>query len=258
MRGVGQLLDATVSEFVRHFVPMTTIGVLVAVPIQLLFFAIERSSLGLAQQGIALFLTLPVMIPAQLVVHAFAFAIVGGELTGRPCTPLEAAALAIRKLPALMLLMVVSMVLTVMTCGVGAILTQWLLAPAVGLVVLEEVRIQDLARRTVQLASGWGSFGRWVGMVVVISVVLGLLGPLEVALEEPAVRGDVLARLPIGPEALGWILLVLGAGLTALNFVVTGISMVVFYLDLCVRRAGLDLSRQLDQFESERRVEGVV
>lgn len=252
-RGVGQLLDATAETFVAHFLPLMGLTLALAVPIELVYFSLSRSALGGPELPFPELAWGLLSVPAQVLANAFTFAFVGGALMGEPSAPLQAAGQAVRKLPALLFLVVVSTVLALMTCGVGGVVTTWLLGPAIGLVVLADVRLGDVLPRTFNLALGWGSFGRWMGLYIVTSVVLGGLGTAEAALDVPDVRSTVLVHTPLSALGLDLLLIAVSSVLLSLQMAVNAVSLVVFYLDLCVRRNGLDLRQGLARLRAARR-----
>jgi len=248
-RGVGRLLDATIDEFLRHFAPLMGVGLALGFALNLMQSAVLASRGDSLELSLLDVLVIAVTVPVQTFVNAYAFYVVGGALTGRPVAPLAACFKVLVRAPALAVVVLAVTAATVLTCGIGAFFAQWLLAPALGLLLLEDVPLGRLLPRTVDFAQGWGSFGRWLGLTLVLTVLLGSTASVELALEDPGVRGEVLARLPLDAGGLALVQMLLLSCLYGFQFALSAVALVVFYLDLCVRRGGLDLRLRLARLQ---------
>ena len=108
-------------------------------------------------------------------------------------------------------------------------------------------------KRSVALTRGARSLGRWVLLAIVGQLLFG--GVLELgamALTHPEAREFLRTELGFGGAAAE---LALGAGaalFTVLSACVRASLMVAFYLDLRVRREGLDLELALRDVAVER------
>jgi hypothetical protein len=251
--GLGQMLDETVIQYRTHFMPLTIVALLFAFPLQLVSVGISQVGLEEAEILSTQMLWVLMAVPAQVAVNAFAFAYVGAALSGRPRTPREAAGLALSKAPALTGVFLVAGLVTLMTCGIGGFVVNWLTGPAIGLIVVEGCPFRSVISRSFALANGWASFGRWMGIYMITTLVLGSLGGIEGALQSENVRSSLLAQSFIGATFLDVILPLLSAVLMSVQLAVLSVSLVIFYLDLCVRRRGLDLNRRLDRLKEARR-----
>ncbi len=251
--GLGQMLDETVIQYRSHFMPLTVVALLFAFPLQLVAVGISQVGLEESELFSTQMLWVLLAVPAQTAVSAFAFAYVGAALSGRPRTPGEAAGVALSKTPALAGVFLVAGLVTLMTCGIGGFVVNWLTGPAIGLIVVEGCPFRSGISRSFTLANGWASFGRWMGIYLITTMALGSLGGIEAALQSEEVRASLLAQSFLGAAFLDIILPLLSAVLMSVQLAVLGVSLVVFYLDLCVRRRGLDLNRRLDRFGEARR-----
>jgi hypothetical protein len=107
-------------------------------------------------------------------------------------------------------------------------------------------RLSRAVRRSVRLSLGAPALGRWLLLAVLGQVLLG--GVLELAatgLTHPEAREYLGRELGFGGSAAALVLGGVAAIFTALSSCLRAALMAGFYLDLRVRREGLDLERTL-------------
>src|SRR5262249_26454139 len=113
-------------------------------------------------------------------------------------------------------------------------------------------RVLAAFRRGLQLARG-GSFGRWLLVWLVGELFFaGLLRQTGGGLDLPAARQFLSHSLNLGGTGAEVVLGSVSGLLYALASCVHGALMTAFYLDLCVRREGLDLELELRALEATR------
>jgi len=261
-RGVGGILDTAVDVFVAR------LGFCLAVSacLWLLAGAAERLVVAPLQETPLGFLwDLFGALTVEHVATALVVLVVYGEMRGYRIPAGQALRVFLKRLPALTLYILASVVLMVGALFLGglsaaaclvfvlpvflfvAVRLAFGLAVAPAALVLERLSPIDAVRRSFYLVRG--SFWRWVGLKVVYSLLVLPFAALPATLEDDATRSSLEAWLGIdGPAAAGlWLVataLFAGVG-TALSSVV----MTVFYLDCRVRVEGLDLALRFERIE---------
>jgi hypothetical protein len=264
-RDAGGILDLALEGLIARFGPCFVLSFCVWLPflqLQELFglSGLDGFSLQFAALGYQLFQLVPTGITTSVVASVLADAL------ARPGTPLEPGLVrGLRSAPGAVILLglsglfaLVTTVLLFFLCGLGMFVGQWLTFAAVPAYTLEREgrplrRLFRALARSFELARGTASLGRWALLAFVGSFLLALaLESGGTALNVPEARAFVRESLGLGGNAAGFLLAAVAAGFAALGSCVRAAIMTAFYLDLRVRREGLDLAVALGRVAPAR------
>lgn len=281
-RDAGGILDLALEGLIARFAPCFAVAFLVWLPflqLQELFglSGLDGFSLQLTSLTYQMFQLVPTGITTSVVASLL------GAALSEPDAPLLPALLrGLWRAPGAVLLLGLSALFSLVTavllfflCGLGVLVGQWLTFAAVPVYTLERKALALRPRsararsasfvpapirrlfvalaRSIELARGAASLGRWTLVMFVGSMLLALaLESGGTALNVPEARAYVCATLGLGGSAAGFLLATIAAGFAALGCCVRAAIMTAFYLDLCVRREGLDLAVALARLDSTR------
>jgi len=208
-----------------------------------------------------------------MIPHGFSISVVtslvGDALAGSEASVGQGILRGLRSAPAVLVLLFITQVLAMplaLLCFFPYLLVQWLTWAAVPMYVLEGEalltpserararrnplvallsiprRIRRAIGRSLRLSSGWPAFGRWILLAIVgLLLFAGSFELTATALSEPAAREFLRTDLGLGGGPAEFALAAGSALFLAVAAAVRGALMTAFYLDLRVRREGLDL-----------------
>lgn len=119
------------------------------------------------------------------------------------------------------------------------LVSSWLFGVAPSVAALESHGALRSLSRSAQLTLG--AFLRWLGLVVLQSILLSPLGSLPTVLAEFDVTEALGRRLGLGPQGLEAMLSVLTALVMGFGTAFGAVAMGLYYMDIRVRREGFDL-----------------
>jgi len=276
-RGVGQILDAAVEIFIARFAVYVGIAALLWLPFQVGFELVARAGdemAGLLWGGISAI--------AQILTTAFVCGIAGGVALRREPTLSEALKVALQRclgVGVIALVTGVTAIVLLCPCLFTTVLAYWLLGVAPAAYMLErETTFSPLARppetgpdawfgarwigrlvdvfralgRSIHLPKGWPSFGRWFGWTVVANLIALPFRGVPDAMRVPEARLELERLLPMQAGGIELVVVVGGALFLGIATGFLAVVMTVYYLDLRVRKEGLDLERALEALEAQR------
>lgn len=274
-RGVGDLIDAAVELLRGRFWIYLGLTALILAPVRVAgYYAQDRLMLsGEPDFGdLAVFMGAAMVLPmlVQSLVTALVIVIVHGQLLGRSTGAGEALARTLRRLPALVLLLllmstivvglvVVPMVLLVLSVICIPLLPLtlallvylgWKLYLATPALVLEGLGPLAAIRRSFGLSAG--SFWRWLGVYAVAWLLALFFGALAQAADDPSVRRPVLEFLGAPRALFDAVYLPVSTLLSALAISFTAVVATAFYVDARMRREGFDLELRLERLRGAR------
>jgi len=256
-RGPGAILDDAIEQLVRNFGACVGVATLVWLPFEL----IRELIVGTQDLGPLLAYGL-----GQTVPEAFSMvlvsAIVGARLLGRELTPTSFALLSLHTLPAVLLLVAPALILTnvsICACFAPFFLLMSgviLLPPILALESLPGRRgpfgILHSLRRAYELATDWSALGRFLAWFFVVRLIFGsLLGSVVGAWSYPQVRERVADIVGTRGDGLQVLSVLVGAVLSGLTAALVASAATVHYVDLRVRKEGLDLELALRDRDPE-------
>lgn len=276
-RDAGGILDLAIDGLVARLGPCFAVAFCVWLPfmqLQELFglSGLDGFSLQLTSLSYQMFQLVPTGVTASVVASLMVSAL------AEPDAPLLPGLLrGLRRAPGAIVLLglsglfaLVTAVLLFFLCGLGMFVGQWLTFAAVPIYTLEEAargkrapaagfvpgpvrRLFAALARSVELARGTASLGRWSLVAFVGSMLLALaIEAGGTGLNVPEARAFVRETLGLGGPAAGFLLGTVSAAFAALGSCVRAAIMTAFYLDLCVRREGFDLAVTLARLQPAR------
>ena len=157
------------------------------------------------------------------------------------------------RLPGLVVVGILSAIIYMVgfyTLFIGVFGAMWIVTPMAYVYVLERPPLGVAIQRSFQLSFdqlfSWPAFfgfWRWAGVMVVASLLSTPFAGLAAFSVTYEVRTAVLPYLPIGYDTYNLIAVVVGALFLGVATTVTAGILTAYYLDLRVRRDGLDLER---------------
>jgi len=276
-RDAGGILDLGLDGLVRCFAPCLGLVLVFWLPFEQLRELFTRAGLDqMAEFLVALLWNGLTLLPKALSASV-ACSLVGNVLAAEGLGTWSAALRGIRRSPAVTVIVVLTQVVTLplaALCFVPYVLVLWLTWSAVPLYVLEghalltageqvlaqrrpllrlayvPRRIARAIRRSQQLSSGWPAFGRWLLLALVgLFLLVGVIEGTASYLPTPEVREFLRTRLGLGGGPAEFALATVSGLFLALAASVRGALMTAYYLDLRVRREGLDLELTLRGLE---------
>jgi len=268
-RDAGGILDLAVEGLLARFGPCFGVALAVWLPflqVQELFglSGLDELSLQLTSLSYQMLQFVPTGITTSVVASLMA------DVLANPAAPVMPGLWrGLRRAPGVIVVLCVAALFTLLTavvlfflCGLGVFVGQWLTFVAAPAYTLEarapagargaRARSGPLRRvlgalgRSLDLARGGASLGRWA-LVAFVGFFLFALA-LEsggTALNVPEARAFVSQTLGLGGPLAGFLLGTVAAAFAALGACARAAIMTAFYLDLCVRREGLDLAVEL-------------
>ena len=253
-RGVGQILDTACDVLGARFGPCFGIALLLWFPVlfgQGMLLRAGEAEVFVAWQLVAGFLV-------RMFAVVFICSIVGGHLQGNTVPALDAFAVGLRRFPGMAVLGAMIGFLTFMgvcLCILPSLVVKWLFAVVPAVYVLEGVGLGEAISRGVRLVSTGAALLRWMGWSVVTWFMVLPLQVLSEGLVAMPVRTELEHRLPVSGMAFEVVLALLGAPFLALATAFAAVVTTVFYVDLRVRREGLDLRLRLEAMKSRATLE---
>jgi hypothetical protein len=276
-RDAGGILDLAIEGLLARLGPALAISLSVWLPFRQIAELLGLSGLdGFSADLYSLAWNALSLVPLGFTASVVA-SLVGDALVDRRAPVAPAIVRGLARAPGAILILFLTQIAALplaLLCVAPYFLVQWLTFAAVPIHVLEGEallapaerartsvlaylagfprRIGRAIARSVALARGWPSLGRWVLLGVIGQLVLG--GVLELgamALTYPEARDYLRTELSFGGAAAELALGALAALFTALSACLRAALMVAFHLDLCVRREGRDLELALERAERE-------
>jgi len=276
-RDAGGILDLAIDGLLARFGPSLALALCLWLPFNqvgelfglsgLDAFTADLAAIGWNALGLV-----PLGLTAAVVVSLV------GDALADPRAPVAAGILrGLARAPGAIVILFVTQIATLplaLLCLAPYFLAQWLTWAALPIYVLEGDALLDpeerararrgplaylagtLRRmvravvRSVALSRGAPALGRWVLLAIVGQLVLG--GVLEIgsaALHQPEAREYLRTELGLGGGASELALAAVSAFFTAFSACLRGALAVAYYLDLRVRREGLDLELALARAE---------
>jgi len=275
-RDAGGILDLAFEGLFARLGPCLAVALCVWLPfagVQEVFglSGLDQLTLQFTTLGYQLLVLVPTGITTSVVASLVADAL------AEPDAPVMPGLLrGLRRAPGVVVVLAASTLVTMLTgivlfflCGLGVFVGQWLTFVAAPLYALEEDaparaprgrrrsdqpgpfgRVLQALSRSIQLARGGPSFGRWILVAFVGYYLFAFaLESSGSALNFPQAREFVQAKLGLGGRLSGLLFGSIAAASTAFGTCVRAAIMTAFYLDLRVRREGLDLFVRLEQGE---------
>jgi hypothetical protein len=276
-RDAGGIIDLALEGLLARLGPCLALALGVWLP-----FGQIREVLGLAGLDEATGQALSIgWSLASLVPHGFTLSVVaslvGDALAGSDATVAQGVLRGLRRAPGAIVILCLTQLVTmplVVLCLAPYFLVQWLTWCAVPIFVLEEERLLTAAERararanplvllasaprrvgraiarSLRLSTGWPALGRWILLVVVGQVLFASVLELGAqALNYPEARDYLQSALGLGGVAAELALAAAAGLFTALAACVRAALVLAYYLDLRVRREGLDLALELRRRE---------
>lgn len=198
---------------------------------------------------------------AQSIVTAFVARLLVEAAFGREAGVAATLAFVVKRLPGLLVLGVVRLVMlgaALLACFFPVIGMSWALAPLMNVYVIEDVGIGGALKRSFKLSFGnlfsWPSFyafWRWAGIVVVTTFLITPLSGLVGGLDHPSAREWIDETLHWSEATMHLISIVVGSLLLGAATAVHAGIQTAYYLDLRVRRDGLDLNTWLARLRGD-------
>lgn len=272
-RDAGGILDLALEGLLARLGPALALALLFFLPVHQIgellgLSGLEGLSAILASVALMALTMLPYGATAAVVTS-----LVGDALLDRRAPVAAGIRRGLAYAPGAIVLLLVTQVLTlplVLLCIAPYFLAQWLTWCALAIYVLEgdalltsaerararRSRLAYLASfprllarsiaRSLRLASGGASFGRWILLAVIGQLVLGKMIELcGMAVAHPEAREYLRAQLGLGGVEAQLALGAIQALFAALAACVNAALAVAYYLDLRVRREGWDLELAL-------------
>ena len=265
-RSIGELIDQSFAVYVSHFGYFVGFAVLCFVPMHLGFDALIKPLFLQSEFELLQITMLRDMVPAVLTTGLVTFAL-GDELLGKQRSFGLQCWRAFLKLPSLITFYLVRLLTTVLFCCLlvlPGLLSTWFLAPAFAVYLLEGPELvgeQKRAggswfplrgmilslRRSFRLSWSWESLGRFLGVVLIGTLIISLpltgIGALQ---DSTSLRSALLSSGFFDPRSAQLVMVLLGAVAMAAGAVFFDIFFTLFYFDLRVRHEAFDLERELD------------
>lgn len=119
------------------------------------------------------------------------------------------------------------------------LVSSWLLGVAPSVVALEGTGALRALSRSAHLTVG--SFLRWLGLMVLQSILVSPLGGIPALLAEFDLTEYLGRRLGLGPAGIDGLIGFLTAGVMGFGTAFGAVAMGLYYMDIRVRREGFDL-----------------
>ncbi len=247
-RGVGQILDTACDVFAARFPPCFGIALLLWFPA---LFG-QGVLLRAGAEELMFFWTVVVDFLVQMFAVAFICSIVGGHLQGNTVPALEAFGVGLRRFPGMVVLGAMIGFLTLMgacLCYLPSLVVKWLFVVVPAVYVLEGVGLGEAVSRGVRLVSSGGALLRWMGWS---AVTFFMVLPFQLLTEglQAGPRTALESRVPVSGMAFEVVISMLAAPFPAVATAFAAVVVTVFYVDLRVRREGLDLRLRLEAMKS--------
>ena len=276
-RDAGGILDLAFEGLFARLGPCLGVALCVWLP-----FAAVQELLGLSGldeltlQLTSLTYQLFVLVPTGITTSVVA-SLVADALAQRDAPVMPGLLRGLRRAPGVVVVLAGVTLLTFLAgvvlfflCGLGLFVGQWLTFAAAPAYTLEEDtlaraprgrvrrrsrpgpfrRVLGALSRSFELTRAGASFGRWLLVAFVGYYLFAFaLESAGAALNFPQAREFVRAKLGLGGQLSGLLLGSVAAASTALGACVRAAIMTAFYLDLRVRREGLDLLVALERGE---------
>lgn len=272
-RDAGGILDLALDGLIARFGPALGVALLLWMPfghVRTLFglAGLDALSVQMLEFGWSLLQLVP-----QALALAVAVSLVGDHLTGGERGVARSIARGLWSGLPVLLILIATQVLTAplaVLCVFPYVLVYWLTFAAVPMYVLEGMalltpaeqarahrglgaRLGGSLRRvgraiaaSVRLSTGWPSLGRWLLVTVVgLWCLIFWIEFSAAMLYDPDVREFLRNELALKGGAADFLVATISGLLLALGAALRGALMTAFYLDLCVRRRGLDLELAL-------------
>lgn len=275
-RGVGQILDVAFDRLLARIALSLGVSALAWLPFCILSFSFQTDFMIAASgPGAWLFLS----IPAQVVATSLICGVVAGDLLGLQVTLGESLRLGLARFASSVCFAVLSFAVAfplACLCFFPTLIAFWGLS--VGPVVLtleqgglfgqtERSRGADLLlvpvrvvwralsafSRSFGLVRGWGGFGRWLGWATVTVCLAWPFNLIAAVSSDPSVREFVGEKVALRGGAYDLFSSFLSAFFLGIPTAFIAVVMTVFYVDLRVRKEGLDLERALEHLRPLRR-----
>lgn len=246
-RGVGEMLDASCEFLAARFGPCFGVSFLLWFPALFIDALLIRSGDDLVYLGWTL--VAPPLVGIFTLV--FVCSLVGGFLEGRFVPAGEALMKGLSRTPGMILLGSLTGLLTAlgMCCVVPGLAFEWLFAVVPAVYVLENVGLSEALKRAVGLVTTGAGFLRWLGLMVVGGAMALPFTLAEQGLSVLPVRQGIEEALALGALSFDLTVAAIGASFMALGTSFLAVVKTFFYLDLRVRREGLDLELRLSRLE---------
>jgi hypothetical protein len=278
-RGTAQILDFAVEILMKRVVPIVGVCALIWLPIRILMPFVNEAQASMLAGGsgveggvessmviVAAFLATALgQILASVASIATVTLFVYGDLVGRSVDVWDACRGALRRIFGLFGVMLVTGLAVGLTMGILVLLSflcpiffpvtfavyfylLWCLAVAPSSLVLEDLGVLEAIRRSWDLSKG--SFWRWAGVTfLTYMLVMGVAAPVGI-LDEPMTRSWVAEQIGLPDAVVQIIFVVVGAVMAGLTTAFSAAAQTVYYLDLRMRRDGLDLLMRLERLNA--------
>jgi hypothetical protein len=255
-RTVGGVLDRAFEVLRAHFGLLMGAGLLLCVPMRILFFFELDPILGAST--IAPFVEAGVTSVLASLLGALSARVFGAHVAGGDTS--AARVLGVGPLEFIGILLLSALTGTLVGLGmcmlfVGMFIVSWLLALAPVVYMLETerrplARVPYAIRRSISLVTG--SFWRWLGLASVLGLLgIFLQGPLGV-LDDPGMRTSFAIDWGLSVGMVDLAVCLLGGVFTALSAALSGVVFASFYFDQRARLEGVDLYYALQELEERQ------
>jgi len=269
-RGVGEVLDCALDVTRARFGTCVLLSALIWIPLTLL----QRAGLHYQVPVGANMLVILLAFPVQSLTAALVTIVVYGQLQGSRVGAAEALWAGLRRAPALLANMLISLLLQIMVgfvCAIPAfvvigalarvnqalsvvlglplflrlLFVNFLVAVAPAALVLEDLGPLEALVRGVKLVRG--GFWRWLGLVAVSSILMLPFNAIAEAMSSVEVRDWLSPHVDLSSPGYAALDVLVSSLSRAIATAFSGVLLTVFYLDLRVRREGFDLTMRLER-----------
>jgi len=198
---------------------------------------------------------------AQSIVTAFIARLLFDAASGRDAGVLVTMLAVVRRLPGLLVLGMLSVVLLVaslLACFFPILGMSWAITPMMSAYVIEDIGIGRAVQRSFKLSfedlfsfPSFYAFWRWAGIFAVSGLFMMPLSGLVGVMEVPGARAWVLENWEWSDSTLTLVSIVVGSVLLGAATAVQASIQTAYYLDLRVRRDGVDLYSWLARLRGE-------
>jgi hypothetical protein len=251
-RGVGETLDTAFDVLRARFVTLMLLTVPLWIPVK----AFSRFAFRLDQgtQVLLLFPNFVALAVVQGLAVGLVVVVVYGFMQGRSVRARTAAAIGLRRAPALLLLTAISGVVIgmAMCCFPVGIALSWLWMVAPAALILERLGPIEALGRSVRLVQG--SFLRWAGIMIIQWIPSLFISAYVGVLDNPELRGGVREALTMPPLLFDVLDVLVVSLLHSLATVLGAVVLTVYYLDNRVRSEGFDLHMRFERLRARHPV----